>query len=154
MKKIFLFFVYMFLLVNPAFSAEWVRINNDTYIDLSSIKIFIENDVPNFDCRVFWVKQYNNGQFSSFDITKEETGKDITYSLVQYIVNISEKQLALNEIIHYDEKFNVVASWHRYNKPVWTSIPPESYGEMLYYSIKNKRKLTRLYKEQQHLDVK
>lgn len=151
MKNILLVIFSVFIIsLQPAISASWVKVDDNLFIDIDSIRVFVdENNNPDLNSRIFWVKFLNNNS-NYFKSLENQYHTKISYVLTQYIINTYKNSYTIKSSTYYDAESDVVStnSNYRYNLE-WMDIVPESVGELLLDAVEHKRQLKKLYKQQQ-----
>ena len=149
MKKFLILLFTFILFALPVNAAKWVQLNDDTFIDLESIKNYSQYSYPNSEQKIFWIKQ-NLENSESAKTTKEELNKNLKYGLTQIIIDTNKKILAIKSYVHYDENNERIAGGSlEHFELMWVDIAPETFGDMLYDVITHERQLKKLYKQQQ-----
>ncbi len=142
---LFLLFCSSFISVN---AATWVQIDENYYIDKNSIKIFInDNGTYDFSKKVFWIKNIGNKEFKNIETLKD---KNISYSLVQYVIDFSKEEIATKSIVLYDKDGNIIDRLTLTDTRLfWDSIAPDSNASEWSRLIQKPREINKLYKLQQ-----
>ncbi len=142
---LFLLFCSSFISVN---AATWVQIDENYYIDKNSIKIFInDNGTYDFSKKVFWIKNIGNKEFKNIEALKD---KNISYSLVQYVIDFSKEEIATKSIVLYDKDGNIIDRLTLTDTRLfWDSIAPDSNASEWSRLIQKPREINKLYKLQQ-----
>lgn len=142
---LFLLFCSSFISVN---AATWVQIDENYYIDKNSIKIFInDNGTYDFSKKVFWIKNIGNKEFKNIEALKD---KNISYSLVQYVIDFSKEEIATKSIVLYDKDGNIIDRLTLTDTRLfWDSIAPDSNASEWSRLIQKSREINKLYKLQQ-----
>lgn len=151
MKKVLL--ILCLFLILPAYSTTWVQIQDKNYFDKDSLDYYItDGNYIQYNQKTFWVK-YLNDNSQMFKKFEKLHKTKIWYSLDKYIINFSNKTLAIKSYALYDLKGEVISSYTLPDYSLeWNSIVPNSYGEMLYELAKHPRYLRKMYKWQQQLN--
>lgn len=147
-KYIILLLAMLNISVLSCFGASWVQIGENDYIDIDSIKVYV-NDYgeTKYNKYIFWVKYVGNGIYKEVE---NSTGKSIEYGLMQSIIDYSNNTIAAKAGITYDKEGSSVSSYS-YNdyELQYNSIIPGSNAEIWANLVKKPRLLKRAYKEQQ-----
>lgn len=149
MKKLLILLFTFILFALPVHAAKWVQLDDDTSIDLESIKNYSQYSYPNPEQKIFWIKQNLENSIHA-KTAKEELNKNLKYGLAQFIVDTNKKNIAIKSFVHYDENNERINGGSlEHFELMWVDIAPETFGEMLYDAITHERQLKKLYKQQQ-----
>lgn len=129
MKKNIIIIFLLFTML-PAFASDWVQISEKDYMDLASIDKYNAIGLYRDDILyTAWIKSLNDK--SQFWINLEKMlNKKLWYSMSQYVVNCSRKEVATKHSALYDTKDAYIYDKELYLK--WESIVPDTNGEYLY----------------------
>lgn len=115
MKNILLTIICLIILQVNCLAANWFQLTPKFYIDLNTCKS------PNTYISA-WFKQLNSGNWNL------EKNKKVWYKLTKVIVNTQNNTLCIANIIFYDLKGNVIATYE-YNNNEFIEPIPDSIGE-------------------------
>ena len=128
MKLLIITIVLFFSFNAMTQAAEWLEISSDTYMDKSSYEYNPETQIARM-----WTKTLNNKQRNMENIN----GKKVQYKMTYGEFDCAGKQVQTISAVWYGPQSNVLDSYENPFKDdstlnSWTTIVPDSYGEMLY----------------------
>ena len=117
MKKIMLMCLCL-LFAAPVFAANWVQVDDKTWMDIYSA------DISGRFVNV-WFKDLNPGNWEL------EKGKKIYYQLSNVTFDCSTRSMSIDAYTIYDLKSQIITA-NNYTGHQWIKIVPDSIGEAKY----------------------